>query len=147
MFKNLRASWLEAVENFKYELEKDSTLDSSQARTEKMQSKIQEAENLISRLKMEIEHCSTQTEKEIEEISNCKRRKQLALDIDDKETATIAQEYLLRHTRNSKIFKQKNLALQNELKMREEQLQFMLRMFQKAKLGETKTYASQSFDQ
>ena len=94
MFKNLRASWLEAVENFKYELEQDSTLDSSQAQTEKMQSKIREAENLINRLRMEIEHCSNQTEKEIEEISKCKRRKQLALDIDDKETATIAQECL-----------------------------------------------------
>ena len=139
MFKNLRASWLEAVENFKYELEQDSTLDNSQAQTEKMQSKIQEAENLINRLRMEIEHCSTQTEKEIEEISKCKRRKQLALDIDDKETATIAQEYLLRHTRNSEIFQQKILALQNELTMREEQLLFMLGMFKEAKLGETKT--------
>ena len=139
MFKNLRASWLEAVENFKYELEQDSTLDNSQAQTEKMQSKIQEAENLINRLRMEIEHCSTQTEKEIEEISKCKRRKQLALDIDDKETATIAQEYLLRHTRNSEIFQQKILALQNELAMREEQLLFMLGMFKEAKLGETET--------
>ena len=139
MFKNLRASWLAAVENFKYELEQDSTLDNSQAQTEKMQSKIQEAENLINRLRMEIEHCSTQTEKEIEEISKCKRRKQLALDIDDDETATIAQEYLLRHTRNSEIFQQKILALQNELTMREEQLLFMLGMFKEAKLGETKT--------
>ena len=139
MFKNLRASWLEAVENFKYELEQDSTLDNSQAQTEKMQSKIQEAENLINRLRMEIEHCSNQTEKEIEEISKCKRRKQLALDIDDKETATIAQEYLLRHTRNSEIFQQKVLALQNELTMREEQLLFMLGMFKEAKLGETET--------
>ena len=139
MFKNLRASWLEAVENFKYELEQDSTLDNSQAQTEKMQSKIQEAENLINRLRMEIEHCSNQTEKEIEEISKCKRRKQLALDIDDKETATIAQEYLLRHTRNSEIFQQKILALQNELTMREEQLLFMLVMFKEAKLGETET--------
>ena len=42
---------------------------------------------------------------------------------------------------------QKQAFIANELKMREEQLQFMLRMFQKAKLEETKTYASQSFDQ
>jgi len=147
VFKNLHASWLEAVDNFKYELEKDVACDDPSALTQKMQAKIQETEQLIRKLRIDIQHSVVQTEKETEEISNCRRRKQLAIDIGDQETIGIAGDYLVRHERSRKIFEQKTTALQNELSMREEQLQFMCEMLKKAQLQQTETNENQNLDE
>ncbi|SVD29922.1 uncharacterized protein METZ01_LOCUS382776, partial [marine metagenome] len=64
MFKNLHASFLEAIDNFKYELRKEPTFENSLDLTNEMQEKIKDARKLIGQLRSDIRQCLNQTEKE-----------------------------------------------------------------------------------
>ena len=128
MFKNLHASFLEAIDNFKYELRKEPTFENSLDLTNEMQEKIKDARKLIGQLRSDIRQCLNQTEKEAGEIATCRRRKRLALDVDDDETARLADEYLVKHQRNRIIYEQKTAVLKDELLMREDELQLMFDM-------------------
>jgi len=128
MFKNLHSAFLEAIDNFKYELERDPTLEIPLDLPESMHEKIGDARKLIRNLNRDIQKCLDQAQEENDQVSKCRRRKELALGINDRETASIAEEYMARHERSQRIFEQKAFALQNELSMRKDELQLMLEM-------------------
>lgn len=128
MFKNLHSAFLEAIENFKYELERDPTLEIPSDLPESMREKIGDALELIRNLQKDIQKCLNQAQKENDQASSCRRRKELAIGIKDTETANIAEQYMVRHERSQRIFEQKTVVLQNELSMRKDELQLMLEM-------------------
>ena len=126
MFKKLHTAFLEAIDNFKYELEKDPTSGIPLNLPEDMRLEIENAQELVYSLQREIEQCLDQAQREGDEAYTCKRRKRLALDIGDLQTVRIADEYIVRHERNQKIFEQKTAALREELSMRKDELHLMI---------------------
>jgi len=126
MFDNLRQAFREAADNFKVELERDDVPEAVDDLLRAMKREAADTQAETQRLEAAIKKAIGATEVEKREAETCRRRKNLALDIGDEETARVALQYAEKHEHRREVHKQKALALEKELDMRRGEFKDMI---------------------
>lgn len=126
MFDDLRRAFREAVDNFKEELNRDQVPETVDKLLLGMKNEVADAKVRIRELEDLIERTSAEAEKEKKEVATCRRRETMARDINDNETADVAAQYAEKHEERQRVLEEKCEALQNELVLREREVEEML---------------------
>ena len=132
MFDELRQAFRQAVENFKTELNRDRMPEAVDRLVEAMRRELNQTEEAVERLKEEIRSTLRSAEEERKEAATCRRREELAREIDDDETVQVARGYAEKHEKRARVLERKALALREELELRESELEEMTRMVREA---------------
>lgn len=125
MFQDLLDAFRQAVENFKSELNRDQVPEAVDRLVTAMRKELQATNEEVDRLKEEIRTTLQTSEEERKEAATCKRRQELAQKIGDEDTAEVAGEFADKHERRARVLERKALALQEELELRQGELQEM----------------------
>lgn len=131
MFEALREAFRQAVENFREELGRDEAPGALARIHRTLSRELSRAEGRLRSLESDLEKVRKEAHAEANEAAVCLRREELALRIDDQETARVAREYAGRHVRRREILEEKGRVLATELQDRRDELMDM-----KARLGE-----------
>lgn len=126
MFDNLRRAFREAVDNFKEELGRDEVPEAVDRLLHAMKEETADAQADVRRLEAEVETTLKRVEREGKEAATCRRREQMAREINDEDTANLAAEYAEKHEHRREVLHQKAEALEEELKVRRGEVQEML---------------------
>jgi phage shock protein A len=133
MFENLRNAFKEAVENFNKELERDQIPETVDRLLVGMRTEMADAQASVRELEDQIAKTQREIEREKSEVSTARRRGKMAADIDDTETAGIAEQYAAKHEERLHLLEQKAVALQNELDFQRKEVGSMMEKFKEAK--------------
>lgn len=133
MFEDLRRAFREALDNFQQELNRDRVPGSVDRLLSGMVSEVTDAKARLKELESQLERTRAESEREAAEIATCDRRAALARQIDDEETAKVAEEYGERHRRRKAVLDNKATALAEELELRRGEVDEMME-----KLGEAR---------
>ncbi|GMR12486.1 MAG: hypothetical protein BMS9Abin29_0675 [Gemmatimonadota bacterium] len=132
MFENLRRAFHEAVDNFKEELDRDHVPEAVDRLLRGMKDETADAQAYVRRLESEIETTLRKVEKEAKSAATCRRRERMAREIADEETATLAEEYAVKHEERHRVLEQKAAVLTEELTGRRAEVQDMLAAIKQA---------------
>lgn len=114
MFEDLRNAFREAVQNFKDELDRESVPENVDRLLKGMIDEVTEAKVRLKGIQADLEETRKRIATEEQQVATNRRRGRMARDIDDEETARIADEYADRHARRLEVFTQKAAALAQE---------------------------------
>lgn len=123
MFEDWKRAWEQAVANFQRELAGEDVPGGHRAQS--MRRDLQDARRALDRLHGDLVISRRELAGEEEQLQTCERRAAMAEKIGDAETARIANEFARRHTERAGILRRKVEVLQDELVMREQELQSM----------------------
>ena len=124
MFEDWKKAWEQAVANFQRELEERDDVPGSH-RASRMRHDLEHARRALERLHGDLTMSRRELAGEEEQIQTCERRAAMAGKIGDEETARIALDYARRHGERAAILRRKVDVLQDELSMRQDELQVM----------------------
>lgn len=133
MFEDLRRAFREALDNFQQELNRDRIPGSVDRLLSGMVDEVTEAKTRLAELESQIERTRSESAKEGEELATCLRRAALAREIDDEETARLAEEYGEKHRHRKEILDQKVEALLREAELRRSEVEEMLERVKEAR--------------
>jgi phage shock protein A len=133
MFENLRNAFREAVENFNKELERDQIPENVDRLLVGMRNEMADAQASVRELEDQLAKTRKEIERERNEVSTARRRGKMAADIDDTETAGIAEQYAARHEERLHVLEQKATAVQGELDFQRKEVASMMEKFKEAK--------------
>jgi phage shock protein A len=133
MFENLRNAFREAVENFNKELDRDQIPETVDRLLGGMRDEVAEAQASVHELEDQIARTQREIERETDEVATARRRGKLAADIEDTETAEIAQQYATKHEERLRLLEQKVTALRAELDFQRKEVDGMMQKFKEAK--------------
>ena len=133
MFEDLRRAFSDAVDNFNRELNRDEPLDGPGRHLKGMSDRLSEARSRVARLGDEVASALAEAEREAAEVATCERRAALARDIDDHETARLADDWGARHRRLHGVLAAKARVLRDELELRTGDLDQMEAAFEDAR--------------
>ena len=126
MFDEWKRAWEQAKSNFERELHGDAELGAAGSQRARMIRKdLANARSLLDRLQADITATTHELKGEDEQVQTCERRAAMADNIGDAETARIARDYGARHAERAGILRRKAEVLQDELVMRQRELQSM----------------------
>lgn len=114
LFDDLRSAFREAVDNFREELNRDSVPGTMDQLLQGMVQEVTDARARLKAVEADLETTALRVKHEEEQVATMERRRRMAADIGDEETARLAEEYLTRHGRRLEIFRQKGAALEQE---------------------------------
>jgi len=114
LFDDLRSAFREAVDNFREELNRDSVPGTMDQLLQGMVQEVTDARARLKAVEADLETTALRVKHEEEQVATMERRRRMAADIGDEETARLAEEYLARHERRLEIFRQKGAALEQE---------------------------------
>lgn len=119
MFENLRDAFLEAVENFKHEVNREEDVPETVDRLFlAMQDELTQTRRLLEGLEKQIADASAEVARDKGEEDTCRRRAEMAKKVGDEETARIAVEYAVRYERRRMVLERKVVALGEEREIR-----------------------------
>ncbi|MEK9503537.1 PspA/IM30 family protein [Gaopeijia maritima] len=133
MFEDLRRAFREALDNFQQELNRDRIPGSVDRLLAGMVDEVTEAKTRLAELEAQIERTRAESAKEGEELATCLRRAALARQIDDEETARLAEEYGEKHRYRKEVLDQKADALTREAELRRSEVEEMLERVKEAR--------------
>lgn len=133
MFAELRDAFRQAVENFKKELDRDRVPEEVDRLVSGMRDEVADAKAYLARLEKEIEKTLDRAEAEKEEVKTCRRREEMAREIGDEETATVAAQFAEKHEKRRSVLERKALALEEELDLRRSEVEEMMERIKKAR--------------
>ena len=105
MFAELRRAWRQAVDNFWREL--DAGSGAAPAATPAAYRELAAARGHVSRLDQELARSRHSLGEEREQVEVCERRRRMAAEIGDQETARVAEEYARRHRERAGVLARK----------------------------------------
>jgi len=126
MFDDLRSAFRDAYENFNKELNREHVPETVNRLIGGMVDEITDVKAEISNLESQIAKALAGAEKEKGEAATCRRREQMAREIDDAETADLAAQFAEKHEEHQHVLKQKTKALKAELDFRREEVDEMM---------------------
>lgn len=115
MFDDLRNAFREAVQNFKDELDRDSVPENVDRLLRGMIDEVTQARARLKGIQSDLDETRRRVEAEEEQVATNRRREKMARDIGDDETARLASEYAERHEKRLGVFRQKAVALEQEV--------------------------------
>lgn len=118
MFESLRDAFRQAGENFRAELQRDSTPEAIDRLLLALRNELAALTQASHELRVELERVEVRVEEERAETEKCLRRGRLAEEIGDAETAAIALEFADKHRRRSELLLDKVGTLERELEER-----------------------------
>ena len=133
MFENLRRAFKEAVDNFKTELNRDQVPEAVDRLLKGMQSEATQAKVNLEDLKSQLVRARTRAEAEAKEAETCRRREEMAREIGDEETATIAGQYAEKHLNRCTVLTEKGDAIESEIELREREVAEMIEQIKEAR--------------
>jgi hypothetical protein len=113
MFDDWKRAWRDAVSNFHRELAEEGDA-SAPLHIRAMRRDVATVRGALQRLDTEIERAVRESATEEESLQACRRREQLALNIDDAETADIARDFAARHEERRAVLERKLAVLRDE---------------------------------
>ena len=134
MFESLREAFRQALDNFNTEVRRDRVPEAADRLLRAMKSELVELQKQSLELVDEVKGVREEAHREREAAKTCLRREEMALEIKDDETASVAKEFARKHLQRYEILTEKGEILQRELEERERNLDEMKRQFQEAKL-------------
>lgn len=133
MFDDLRAAFREALDNFNKELKRDQVPETVHRLLVGMRDEIVDEKAAIAGLEAQLEKALTQSGQEAENARTCRRREELAREIDDEETAALAAQHAVRHEGHRTLLDKKAQAIREELAFRRRTLEEMMAKFAEAR--------------
>lgn len=133
MFENLRRAFKEAVDNFKTEIGRDEVPEAVDRLLKGMETEVTTAKVNLEDLKSQLARARTRAEKEAAEAETCRRREEMAREIGDEETATIAGQYAEKHLTRCKVLTEKGDAIEAEIQLRHREVEEMLVQIKEAR--------------
>lgn len=133
MFEKLRAAFREAVDNFNEELHRDEVPDAVDRLLRGMKDEVTEAKTRLRDLEEAVEKAEEEALKERRNEQVCARRREMAAEIHDDETARVADEYEEKHRKRRMVLEEKAEALRKELKLRRAEIEEMLDQIREAR--------------
>lgn len=111
MFREFKRAWRQAVDNFWQELEADSGEGEGAYReVGRVRNQLDGLEDAVAETRQRLAH-------EQEQVRVCVRRKRMADEIGDAETARIAEQYRGRHQERASVLERKLEALEAEQRL------------------------------
>lgn len=126
MFENLRNAFREALDNFNKELAPNQVSETVDRLLSGMRDEVADAKVRIRELEDQIARADKEVTREKSEATTARRRGKLAADIEDAETAQLADQYAERHEERQRVLEQKSVALRQELVIRNKEVEEML---------------------
>jgi phage shock protein A len=126
MFDNLRSAFREAYENFNKELNREHVPETVNRLIGGMVDEITDVKAEIANLESQIGKTLAGAKKEKGDAATCRRREQMAREIDDVETADLAAQFAEKHEEHQQVLEQKAKALKAELDFRGEEVEEMM---------------------
>lgn len=146
MFDELRDAFREAVDNFNRELNRAQAESASSGHLSGMLSHVDQADSRLARLKADLAATQADIEAERHEIETLQRRARLARDIDDHETAQLAEEFEAKHLRRLRVMETKAAALVGELELRQAEVDEMRSQLEEARAAQDTAFESDDLD-
>jgi phage shock protein A len=134
MLESLREAFRQAIENFQSEMNRDRIPEAADRLLRAMQHELVDLKRQTEELAEELERTREEAGREQEAAKTCARREEMARKIEDGETASVANEYALKHLRRHEILSQKVEVLSVELDDRRRNLDEMTVQFREARL-------------
>lgn len=108
MFEDLRRAWAEAVRNFRRELAEAEDGDTSAASPgDSVRAALDGARTRLEELEADASNIRERAERERDEEAACRRRRELADRIGDRETVRIAERFAARHSEWAGVLERK----------------------------------------
>lgn len=133
LFDDLRQAFREAVDNFKEELNRDEVAGTVDRLLQGMVSEVTDASARLKSVEADLEATRRRIEVEEDQVATMERRRDMATDIGDDETARLADEYLDRHSHRLDVFRRKAAALEQEATLLEAEVGEMMEKLQEAR--------------
>ncbi|UCC26014.1 MAG: hypothetical protein JSU98_02720 [Gemmatimonadales bacterium] len=133
MFEDLRQAFREALDNFKEELNRDAVPGTVDRLLQGMVREVTEARARLKATEDDLTRTRLNVKAEEDHVATMSRRRALASEIGDEETARIAGEYLERHTKRLEVFRQKEAALEQESKLLDAEVTEMMAKVKEAR--------------
>ncbi len=133
MFEELRHSFRKAIENFRAELRRDDVPDAVDRLLHGMREELTDHTAHLRKLEEDVRGSLREAEREEREVATCLRRKEMAEEIGDAETARIAGEYAEKHRRRKGVLERKALALKEEADVRRAEIEEMTAALKEAR--------------
>jgi phage shock protein A len=133
MFDDLRAAFREALDNFNKELQRDRVPETVDRLLVGMRDEIVDEKAEVAGLEAQLEKALAQAKREAENAATCRRREEMARQIDDEETAALAAEHATRHEGHHALLEKKAEAIREELDFRRGTLDEMMLKFDEAR--------------
>jgi len=132
MFEDLQRLFRDSVAAFRTERDRREPEDEVAHLLGSMRRELVEARALIPKLEEVLAGARSRLETERSELDRTERRGNLARDIDDQETARVAQEFAVRHRERIVVLEKKVSATEAELALRIREAEEMKRQYQEA---------------
>lgn len=133
MFEDLRQAFREALDNFKDELNRDAVPGTVDRLLHGMVQEVTEAKSRLKATEADLAQTRLHVRAEEEHVATTSRRHTLATQIGDQETARIAGEYRERHAKRLEVFRQKEAALEQEVKLLSAEVEEMMAKVKEAR--------------
>ena len=133
MFEDLRNAFREAVANFKEELNRDDVSGNVDRILSGMVDEVTSAKARLASLEEDVDKTATLLEKHNTELETCRRREQMAREIGDEETATVAAEYGVKLEGRIAILTKKLAVLTEEASLLRAEVDSMMRQLKEAR--------------
>ncbi len=133
MFEALRQAFREAADNFRTELNRDRVPEAVDGLLRAMEGELVDARTYLGKLQEEVERTEAEAIREEAEAKTCLRREEMALRIDDQDTARVAREFAERHLRRHDLLREKVTVLRKELTDRSAEVDDMLDQLKEAR--------------
>ncbi len=133
MFEDLRQAFREALDNFKDELNRDAVPGTVDRLLHGMVQEVTEAKSGLKATEADLAQTRLHVRAEEEHVATTSRRHTLATQIGDQETARIAGEYRERHAKRLEVFRQKEAALEQEVKLLSAEVEEMMAKVKEAR--------------
>lgn len=143
MLSSLGDAFKQAYANFLEELNRDRVPEAADRLLRAMKDELVDLEADTRELERELAEVREEAEAEDQSARTCVRREELALDIEDEETAAVAREYAKRHLRRHEILVEKASVLEREIRQRRAELEELTSRFREARERRASLQATQ----
>ncbi|MEX0935939.1 MAG: hypothetical protein WD013_03475 [Gemmatimonadota bacterium] len=133
MFDSLRDAFRQAVENFRNELHRDRIPEAADRLIRAMKQELLDLEAGTRDLEREMEATREESERERASVRTCLRREEMALAIEDEETATVARAFARRHLRRQELLEQKAEVLARQVKLNRSEIDELTARFKETR--------------
>jgi len=133
MFDELRAAFQEALDNFNKELSRNNVSDTADRLLVGMRDEIVSEKAAVAGVEDQLSKTREQITRLETEIGTARRREELAREIDDEETVTLAATFATKAEGHIAVLRKKEAALAEELSFRERTVEEMYARFNEAK--------------
>lgn len=133
MFDSLRDAFRQAVENFRNELHRDRIPEAADRLIRAMKQELVDLEVGTRDLEREMEATREESGRERASARTCLRREEMALAIEDEETATVARAFARRHLHRHELLEQKAGVLERQVELNRSEIDELTARFKETR--------------